>query len=210
MKVACYIDGFNLFHAIESLGEKHLQWLDLTALAQSLCRSNERLVKVAYFSAFATWLPGPYARQRQYVAALRQTGVMCHMARFNQRQVSCKSCGVSWIKHEEKETDVHVSLSLLEDAFDNIFDRAIIISADSDHAPAIRRVSVRFPEKQLFLATPPGRHHAARELLKLCGSNTPVTKGRLARCLLPDQISDEDGNTVAQRPIEYAPPQSLA
>jgi hypothetical protein len=70
MRVACYIDGFNLYHAIRDLQKPHLKWLDLRALAQSLCRGGEDLVKVAYFSAYATWLPGPYSRHRQYVAAL--------------------------------------------------------------------------------------------------------------------------------------------
>jgi hypothetical protein len=37
-------------------------------------------VKTAYFSAYATWLPAPYARHRQYVSALKATGVDCHMA----------------------------------------------------------------------------------------------------------------------------------
>jgi len=52
---------------------------------------------------------------------------------------------------------------LLEDAMDNIFDRAIIISADGDHVPAIRCVRRRFPGKQIFAATPPGRHNRARD-----------------------------------------------
>jgi hypothetical protein len=56
MRVACYIDGFNLYHAIADLGKPHLKWVDLFALAQSLCRAEETLVKVAYFSAYATWL----------------------------------------------------------------------------------------------------------------------------------------------------------
>jgi len=205
MKVACYIDGFNLFHAIENLSCASLQWLDLKALAQSLCRDHETLIKVSYFSAFATWLPEAHARQREYVSALRASGVICHMAHFNQRKISCKACEATWIKHEEKETDVHFSLSLLEDAFDNLFDRAIIISADSDHAPAARKVRQRFPNKQLLLATPPARHNSARELLKICGSSTPITKGRLARCLLPAVMTDESGRIVATRPPAYDP-----
>jgi hypothetical protein len=51
----------------------HLKWLDLRALAQSLCRDGEQLVKVAYFSAYATWRPASYARHREYVAALRSS-----------------------------------------------------------------------------------------------------------------------------------------
>jgi hypothetical protein len=58
-RVACYVDGFNLYHAIHELNKPHLKWLDIRALAASLCREGETLTKVAYFSAYPTWLPGP-------------------------------------------------------------------------------------------------------------------------------------------------------
>jgi hypothetical protein len=89
---------------------------------------------------------------------------------------------------------------------DDVFDRAIIVSADSDHVPAVRRVRARFPGKQLFAATPPGRHSHAREMLKVCHSGTPITAGRLAKCLLPDLFHDNAGNLLATRPASYAPP----
>ena len=90
-RVACYVDGFNLYHAIADLNKPHLKWVDLQALASSLCRDKETLVKVAYFSAYATWLPGPYARHRVYVAALTQLGVECHMARFQRANDALQS-----------------------------------------------------------------------------------------------------------------------
>lgn len=206
MRVACYIDGFNLYHAIAGLGKPHLKWVDLFALAQSLCRAEETLVKVAYFSAYATWLPAKYARHREYVAALKLRGVECHMSRFSEQQARCNECGAKWKRHEEKETDVHFSLTFLEDAFDNIFDRAIIVSADGDHVPAVRSVRRRWPGKQIFAATPPGRHSNAREMLKVCHSGTPITPGRLSKCLLPEVVTDNDGRIVASRPPSYSPP----
>jgi hypothetical protein len=106
-RVACYVDGFNLYHAIDDLDKRHLKWLDLRALAQSLCRDGEQLVKVAYFSAYATWRPDSYARHRTYIAALKNLGIDCHMARFSEQSASCLKCGATWKRHEEKETDVH-------------------------------------------------------------------------------------------------------
>jgi NYN domain-containing protein len=197
-------------HAIHDLQKPHLKWLDLRALAQSLCRDGEQLVKIAYFSAYATWLPGPYARHRQYIAALNFLGIDCHMARFSEQTARCNRCGNTWKDHEEKETDVHFSLTFLEDAMDNVFDRAIIISADSDHVPAVRRVRERFPGNQIFAATPPGRHNKARDMLNACHSGTPITPGRLAKCLLPAVITDPAGVVVTTRPTSYAPPAQLS
>lgn len=210
MRVACYVDGFNLYHSIDDLGMPHLKWVDLWALAQSLCRTGETLTKVAYFSAYATWRPDAYARHRQYVAALKYRNVECHMARFSAQTAKCLSCGTTWTRHEEKETDVHFSLTLLEDAIDNVFDRAIIISADSDHVPAVRRVRTRLPAKQMFAATPPGRHNKAREMLRACNSNTNITQGRVARCLFPQSVVDANGTVIATRPTNYAPPRGWA
>jgi uncharacterized LabA/DUF88 family protein len=196
LKVACYIDGFNLYHSIDALGKPYLKWLNLWALAGSLCRPGETLVKAAYFSAYATWLPDRYARHRHYVTALEETGVECHMARFSERMARCKSCGVTWKTREEKETDVHFALTFLEDAIDDVFDRAIIVSADSDYIPAVRKVRKRLPGKQIFLAIPPERYGQARGLIDVCGSNTAITAGRLGRHLF--------GSTG--RPREYDPP----
>jgi len=206
-RVACYVDGFNLYHAIDDLKKPHLKWVDLRALAQSLCRQGESLVKIAYFSAYATWIPASYTRHRQYVAALRQVGVHCHMARFSEQRASCKACGATWKRHEEKETDVHFSLTFLEDAVDDVFSRAIIISADSDHCPAVRCVRRRYPGKQIFVAAPPGRHSHARELLSVCNSGMEITQGRIAKHLLPEKIFDDTGvKIIATRPPSYAPP----
>ncbi len=205
-RVACYVDGFNLYHAISDLERQHLKWLDLRALALSICRPNETLVKTAYFSAYATWLPSPYARHRVYVAALKMTGVECHMARFTEKTAKCRSCGSTWKTHEEKETDVHFSLMFLEDAIDNVFDRAVLISADGDHVPAVRRVRARLPGKQIFLAAPPGRLGRARELSKVCNSAFEITAGRLEKCLLPAQFVGADGTVTVSRPVKYLPP----
>jgi uncharacterized LabA/DUF88 family protein len=206
MRVACYIDGFNLYHAIDDLDKPHLKWLDVCALAKSLCRVGEDLVKVAYFSAYATWLPAKYARHRQYVAAIQHLGAECHMARFTEKTARSFRCNASWKQHEEKETDVHLSLTLVEDAIDNVFDRAIIIGADGDLVPAVRMIRRRLPGKQMFVATPPERHSFARELVSACNSSTNITAGRLARCLMSQTLRDANSKVVARRPLEYDHP----
>src|SRR5690554_4941495 len=137
--VICYVDGFNFYHAVHDLGRPRLKWANLHAIAQSLVRPerDERLVGVKYFSAFATWRPDAYARHRQYVAALEATGVDVTMAHFKKKPRSCRACSHQWTDHEEKETDVRIALQILADAFDGLYDRAIIVSADSDLVPVL-------------------------------------------------------------------------
>jgi hypothetical protein len=128
------------------------------------------------------------------------------MARFNEKASKCNNCGAEWKRHEEKETDVHFSLAFLEDAIDDVFDRALLISADGDYVPAVRRVRARLPGKQIFLATPPGRRAKARDLFNACHSGIEITPGRLGKCLFPKQILDESGAILASRPSNYTPP----
>ncbi len=128
------------------------------------------------------------------------------MGHFKAKQRRCNSCGVQWWAHEEKETDVHIALKILADAFDDIFDRAIIISGDSDLVPVLTTVHTRFPRKGLLVAAPPGRYAAARDLRKQASSEMEITKGRIARNLLPAEVSGGDGDPVVTRPREYDPP----
>jgi uncharacterized LabA/DUF88 family protein len=130
------------------------------------------------------------------VEELKVVGVECHMARFNERTMRCRGCKAEWVSREEKETDVHFALTFLEDAIDDVFHRAIIISADSDYVPAVRKIRARYPSKEIFLATPPERHGRARELIRVCNSASPVTQGRLAKTLFGPE----------RRPARYDPP----
>lgn len=51
-RVAVYIDGFNMYHALDDLKKPHYKWLNLNALAELLIsRKSQRIVKVTYFTA---------------------------------------------------------------------------------------------------------------------------------------------------------------
>ena len=200
-RVIVYIDGFNLYHALADLGVPALKWLNLWSLSESLVRNYEKLVAVKYFSAFATWLPGPYARHRQYVKALECVGVQPIMGRFKEKPRQCAACKVRWISHEEKETDVNIAIHLMKDVFTNQFDRAIVVSADSDLVPAIELAKVHDPMKQIGVMAPPGRFTHARDLRPIL----EITKGRVKQSLFGPVTSDPKGLVTVLRPPEYEP-----
>lgn len=202
-RVCCYIDGFNLYHAIHDLNRPWLKWVNLHSLASSLLREQEVLEAVNYFSAYATWLPGAYARHRAFVKALEASRVVVTMAHFKKKKRSCKKCHAEWKENEEKETDVRLALKILEDASDNKFDRAIIISADSDLVPVVETVRRKFAHKTILIATPPGRHGSARDLCSKAHSSTQITPGRIERCLFDKVIKDANGNMLVARPTNY-------
>lgn len=199
-RIISYIDGFNLYHAIDDLNRPLLKWLDLAALTRSLAREGEKVVETNYFSAFATWRPDAHQRHIEYVKALEYVGVNCIMGHFKQKPRSCRDCGSTWVQHEEKETDVHIAARLVVDACEDRFDRAILVTADSDLVPALKIVRQRFPHRELFVAAPPKRLGAARGL----NPRLEITSGRLAKCPLPDTAIDQStGRVLFTRPPNY-------
>ena len=93
-----------------------------------------------------------------------------------------------------------IAVHLVADALRGQFDRAIIISADSDLAPAIKTVRALAPRKRLMVAAPPGRFGHARDL----DPKLEIMPGRLGRCLLPPEITLPAGRKIT-RPPSYDP-----
>jgi hypothetical protein len=68
LRVISFIDGFNLYHAIDKLDQPHLKWLDLRSLSLVfICPQSQSLDGVYYFSAYADWLPQSKKRHIQYI-----------------------------------------------------------------------------------------------------------------------------------------------
>ncbi len=53
--------------------------------------------------------------------------------------IECNKCGNIFPKPNEKMTDVNIAVEILADAFQNSYDKAIIISADSDLSGPIKK-----------------------------------------------------------------------
>ncbi|MBN1684520.1 MAG: hypothetical protein JW855_03685 [Gammaproteobacteria bacterium] len=104
-RVYCFVDGFNLFHALDNLGcnQNYLKWLDLSKLALSFIKpSLEILKRIYYFSAYPKWLPNSFITHKKYVQALEAVGVVPILGQFKKKDRKCgAACRQSWISHEE-------------------------------------------------------------------------------------------------------------
>lgn len=205
-RVISFVDGFNLYHSINNLNMNHLKWLDLWALSETfISKRTQKLENVFYFSAMAYWIPKSLVRHRKYIAALRASGVTTVLGKFKEKDRFCKKCSNHWKGHEEKETDVNIALALLNLARLDKYDRALVISRDSDLAPAIRMVSQAFPKKRLTIVAPPLAGHST-ELIEASTDKAKITISRLERSLFAKQVTDAGGNLVVVRPENYDPP----
>jgi uncharacterized LabA/DUF88 family protein len=139
VRVAAYVDGFNLYFGLKAKHGRRYLWLDLQALAESLLRPGQTLERVTYFTARVRKDPEGERRQSEYLHALAHHSPLVTVVagRFQEKHRLCRQCGSIWTLHEEKETDVNIAVTLVEDAVLDRYDTALLISADSDLRPAI-------------------------------------------------------------------------
>jgi hypothetical protein len=200
-RVIVYVDGFNLYHALHELHDDSLKWLCLRRLSESIIRGDEELRAVKYFSAFATWMPDAMLRHRAYVEALKCEGVKFIEGNFKKKYLKCKVCSAQYQTHEEKETDVNIAIHLIQDTFHDLFDRAIIISADTDMASAVRMAKGLSGTKRVDVVCPPGRFARARALSPMF----ELPKGKIRAARLLDRYTTSDGSVVTV-PAKYKLP----
>lgn len=94
-------------------------------------------------------------------------------------------------------TDVNIATQLLGDAYDDHFDTAILISADSDLTMPVKKIRHRFPEKRIIIALPPNRR--SHELTKAANGHIIINETAYRHCQLPDIVTNKDGFAI-QRP----------
>lgn len=147
MRVNAYIDGYNLYHSEEELKDNRLKWVNLRALCQHFCDESDTLDKVYYFTAYANKhidYNGGKARHKIYINDfLVDFDVEAIFGMFNTFEG----------KTREKQTDINIALQIYEDAIYDRFDKAILVSADTDFIPAIRKV--KNLGKEVLLLLPP-------------------------------------------------------
>lgn len=202
-RAAVYVDGFNLFHAIDDMGPDYLKWVDLWRLGREIAPRSQVVRKVSWVTALR-----PSSRRQPdfhglYFEALRATGVTCHTGHFVVFSDRCNACGHAWQVHQEKQSDVNLALAVLNDAHENRFDVCYLVTTDGDHAATARFLKERFPHKTLVLVSPPERQ-PNRALLQWADQQCAITRDQLERALLPAVVKGRDG--PIQRPPACEPP----
>lgn len=200
-RVITYIDGFNLYFGLRASRFRRYLWLDLVQLSARLLRPTQKLVLSKYFTARVVNPPDKQRRQSIYLEAL---GTLCDLQIFygkyqiNQRQ--CRNCGYTDSVPSEKMTDVNIAVELLTDAFQDRFDTALLISADSDLCGPVEAVLRLFPAKRVVVAFPPSRNSA--ELTRLASAHLHIGRAVIAGSQFPDEVEKSDGY-VLRRPASW-------
>ncbi len=207
VRIAFYIDGFNLYHVIEKYCP-HCKWLDLQKMVHSIVSSSAKISRVCYFTALANWKLDGVARHRVYISALNTTGVHVVCGRFKEKERYCWKCKSVYNAHEEKQTDVNIALQMLEDAIDDRFDEAILVSGDTDFVPILRTIKRRCPKKRIGVLLPVGSQ--AKLLVEAADYHIKMKRFHLERNQLPHVIEAEGKTiTIPEKWKNRSPPSRL-
>lgn len=217
-RTAFIIDGFNLYHSVKNasadLGGTSTRWLDINALCGSylhLVGNGAQTQGIYYFSALAHHLssvnPGVVQRHESFLRCLRSTGIHVELARFKKKDISFRTnselgdvCKGTLKRHEEKETDVAIAAKLFELLIGDQCDTAVLVTGDTDLAPACKTASRLFPDKTIGFAFPYKRKN--KELAKLTSLSFNIDKRSYAAHQFPDPF-ELPGGTGIDKPQSW-------
>ena len=129
-RVAIFIDGSNLYHALRSNFRRHD--LNFTEFTSKLCGSR-RLFRTYYYNVLQdpAQRPDGHREQQEFLDILRKTPYL---------EVRLGSTKVAQGVLVEKGIDIMLATDLLYFAWNDFYDVAVLVSGDSDFAYALQAV----------------------------------------------------------------------
>lgn len=208
MRTSVYVDGFNLyFGALKGTPHK---WLDIQALCKYLLKPENKVGTIKYFTANVSGTvgdPDKPLHQQLYIRALMASCPALEVIRgqFRSHEVTKRLVKplngmkyVNVIDRTEKGSDVNLAVHLLNDAWLDSYDCAVVISGDSDLAESIRLVREYHPKKPIGVLSP-GKRVMSKELMAASSFIKAIGSTALAACQFPAQIP----HTTIAKPADW-------
>lgn len=207
LRTIVYVDGFNFYYG--QLKGTPWKWLDLPLLFKNILGPQNEIVKVKYFTAkVQPTLSDPQVniRQDSYFRALDAycPKIEIHLSHFLRHAVYMENAApppntIQVWKTEEKGSDVNLALHVLNDAWLDLYDCAVIVSNDSDLANSLKFVKEQH-KKLIGLVTPGApKRKTSRQLQAYASFTKPIRTWALEQSLLPDFIPD----TTIRKPSRW-------
>lgn len=196
MRTSIYIDGFNLYY--RALKKSPYKWLDLKRLSTFLLQPHHIITEIKYFTAIVSGVfdPSQPSRQKTYIRALKSHipelsvhygHFLSHAVKFPVSPLTNPPEFAVVHKTEEKGSDVNLAVHLLNDAWLDKYDCAIVISNDSDLAESLRLIKEQ-NGKKIGLISPIITGHPSQELMKHADFVRRIRRGVLQASQLPSPI----------------------
>lgn len=198
LRVIAYVDGYNLYYGLRAKRWKKYYWLNIQELVQQFLRPHQTLVSTKYFTTIINYPNDKRQRQQVYIDVLKTLpDFQIYYGHLLSDEIKCHKCGHTCTTYHEKMTDVNIAVELMQDAFEDKFDIAFLLSADSDLVSPISAVQKSFPGKQVICIFPPKRSSYA--LKQVSNGFLHISRNELAKSIFPDRVL-KDGITLRRPP----------
>ena len=174
-RVSVFIDGNNFYFGLRKLygKEKSLKTFDFEKFAQFLAGKN-KVVAIYYYNALLDKEHNPkkYESQKEFFAKLREIpNLNLVLCRLLKRSIT----GTNKSYYIIKEDDINMAVDMVENAHENNFDVAILVSGDGDFVPAVRSVKKKDKVvKNVFF-----KNSSSRKLKNFCDESLELSKQNL-------------------------------
>ena len=200
-RVIAYIDGFDLYYSLKSKKWDRFYWLDIQSLSIHLLKPDQRLVATKYFTSRIGTPRDKSERQNRYLEALETLpSVSIFFGHYHRTQRPCSQCRFPYYATKQKMSDVNLATELLQDAFTDAFDTALILSSSSSLAAPIAAVRKLFPNKRIVVASPPGKSSVT--LTKAAHAYLQIGHGSIEKSQLPRVVRTKTGHSLS-RPLYW-------
>lgn len=201
MRTYIYVDGFNFYYG--AIKDTPYKWLDFKKLFQNLLDPSHNIISIKYFTAEVTGKidPNQPIRQQTYLRALRKhipeiSIFLSHFTSHNvyrflahppdDRLFGKKIKFARIVNTEEKGSDVNLAVHLLNDAWLDLYDCAVIVSNDLDIVEAMKLVKTHHTKKIGLLT--PWRYNPLKKLQAQADFGKKIRQGVMGVSQLPDPI----------------------
>ena len=193
-KTIFFIDGFNFYHSIDIPKFYKYKWLDFSKLANLIKKSNEEILDIYFFTTYTPWNQKKKDRHKKLVKVSESVGIKPIFGQFIPVDIECQKCGRWFKRPTEKKTDVNIAVNLIRLAYLDHYDKAYIVSADGDLAPAVETIKDLWPQKQIEVVFP--IYKFSRDLRDVAHQTFKLKEHHLDDCILPDPVILEDGTEI--------------
>lgn len=196
MRTMIYVDGFNLYYGC--IKGTPYKWLDLHQLFTRILDDTNKIIGIKYCTARVKSSPrnlNSPQKQQAYIRALEHTipHLTVYYGHFLSHTVRMANANpppntVEVIKTEEKGSDVTLAVQLLNDAWLDAYDCAVIVSNDSDMAESMNLIRRHHPKKVLGLITPGQDTRTSEQLRQHAHFVKKIRNSLLQDSQLPEKI----------------------
>lgn len=160
------IDGSNFYHKLKELKFSNLLQFNFSEFAKYLCGNNKLTRKVYYVGAVREDPKVPetkkiLADQQRLLARLKQQGFNYSLGYLLKTD-----------RYHEKGVDVNIAVDILVGAYQNNYDRVVLVSSDTDLLPAILKAI----EKGKIVEYVGFSHQPSLALIKNCSESRLLKK----------------------------------